>query len=776
MIVTKSWLNEFVDLDGVTDAQLYETFNAIGLEVDSIRHIAIPSKVVVGKVLSCEKHPDADKLNVCQVDVGVAKRQIVCGAANVVDAEYVAVALIGAVLPEDFEIKFATLRGVDSEGMICSAGELGLPEVGEGIMVLDESIGELQVGRELGSYERVADTIIELELTANRGDCLSIHGVARDLSVALDRDMRPFDHQNDAREKVGIARLVSLQCKGEIDADLIYALARMDQLKLPFLYRLRLAMVDAEADGKLASFLAYATHATGVILRAYDAEKLKREERIELQIVSEERGIIAIRHGDETLGVVGVWQDAHCKADDNSGLLLFESSYIHPDLLVEAVAAKSYEKDELYYKTSRGSEPDLELGMAYLSWLLEGSSSCRCYEGTLNVTHSWEPVNITVDYEEISSLIGQRIEHGKIYTILKKLGFEIHSRQSDKLGVLVPRFRHDIKNVQDVAEEIVRIVGINNIEARPLELVEKNRINTTLRHYAFKKGLRQRAVATGLYETITYLFAERSKLERYDFELLPAELELANPIAEELNTLRSTLLVNLLDAVRRNVNYSVKSIGLFEIGAVFDRERRQKEVLACVFSGEKSAESVVNQGKPPSIDFAGFVAKLGAIIGDFTLQPCSVKNGLIHPYQSADIIYRGKNCGYISKLHPVAQEDFGIYDTFIAEIEMEALYPVHIDAKPISKFQGVYKDLSIVIANTLSYGDVDAVIGSIDLEILKRWYPVDIYEDESLGGKKSLTVRFFLQSMEGTLQEKEIESAMRRILQELEEKCQATLR
>ncbi|RLA74958.1 MAG: phenylalanine--tRNA ligase subunit beta, partial [Epsilonproteobacteria bacterium] len=238
MIVTKSWLSEFIELNSVSNETLYETFNAIGLEVDSIKTVDIPEKVVVGKILSCEKHPNADKLNVCQVDIGGTTRQIVCGAANVVYAKYVAVALMGAILPDAFEIKFATLRGVDSEGMICASSELGLPDTGKGIMILDESIGELKIGQELGSYDRVADTIIELELTANRGDCLSIHGVARDLSVALDRELIPFEYHNESREKLGIARVADIHIKGDIEADLCYGLATAKQVNTPLLITL----------------------------------------------------------------------------------------------------------------------------------------------------------------------------------------------------------------------------------------------------------------------------------------------------------------------------------------------------------------------------------------------------------------------------------------------------------------------------------------------------------------------------------------------------------
>ena len=776
MIVTKSWLNEFIDLDGVSNEKLYETFNAIGLEVDSIKCYEIPEKVVVGKILSCKKHPDADKLNICEVDVGVAKRQIVCGAANVVDAEYVAVALIGATLPGDFEIKFATLRGVDSEGMICSSSELGLPDTGKGIMVLDDSIGELRIGQELGSYGRVADTTIELELTANRGDCLSIHGVARDLSVALDRELIPFENYHRSREKLGIARVLELHTKGDIDADLCYRLATSEQIKTPFVVALRLAMTGFELDENLRNLLNYATQATGVILRAYDGNKLKTDGKISLQARNEEQGIVAVNSLDRLLSIVGVNQDQEYMAEESSGLILIESSYIHPDLLAEAVAQKSYQKDDLYYRTSRGSEPDLFFGMEYFSRMMEWVSFGKCYEGDISVSSHWEAVNITVDFSEINSLIGQKVEGSRIVTILKNLGFEIHSSQNDKVGVLVPRFRHDVKNIQDVAEEIVRIIGINNIDSRPLEITEKNRLNETISHYAFKKALRQRTTAKGLHENISYIFSDRSKLATYGFDLLPDELDLSNPIAEELNTLRSTILLNLLEAVKRNVNYTAKTIGLFEVGVIFDSHRNQKEVLSIVFSGLSAAESVVNSGKPQMIDFALFAEKLGSIIGPFELVECSYKNGLIHPYQSADIMHRGIKCGYISKLHPVVQEEYGIYDTFIAELDMEKLYPVHINAKPISKFQGVYKDLSIVIDKTVSYDQVKDAIASLHIDTLKKWYPVDVYEDESLGERKSLTIRFFIQSGEKTLQDDDIESAMSQIMEKLKETCQAVLR
>ena len=777
MIITRSWLNEFIDLEAVSNEELYKTFNRIGLEVDSIEEITIPQKVVIGKILSVEKHPDADKLNICQIDVGSGTRQIVCGAANVVDATYVAVATIGAVLPGDFEIKHAKLRGVESEGMVCASSELGLPQMGKGIMLLDESIGTLEVGRELSSYVCVADTIIELELTANRGDCLSIYGVARDLSAALELEIKPFEYKQKEKMKQGIAREAELHTKGIMDADLCYKLATIDTIENSFLIDLRLAMVGVETANKLDGIIAYATHATGVILRVYDSSVFRNaKHKVVVEPTTRVKGVVEIVSNGKIRSIVGVNQNKESMPNDKSKELLIEASYINPDILVESIALMSFKTDDLYYKTSRGSSPDLAFGLSMFAMLMDRYSDISCYEGSLNVHVERENETIVVDTKEISSIIGMDVDRSKVASILQKLGFTISKMDENVMAVTIPLFRHDIKHIQDIAEEIVRIIGINNIEAKPLVFREKPRLNETSDRYTIKKAFKNRAVGAGYYQNVSYVFADRSLLEKYGFAVTKEALDLANPIAEELNTLRSTILINLLHAVKRNVNYTKKSISLFEIGAVFGTKREQKEVISFVFSGQSEGENVRNAGKPQNIDFATFTQKVGAVIGAFELEPCTYENGLLHPYQSANILVKGEVCGFISKLHPSVQEEYGIPVTFIAEIDFDALLPKHIYAAPISKFQGVYKDLSVVVDKSLSYYEVAKVLNTIELSMLRDSYPVDIYEDETLGDKKSLSIRFFIQSVEKTLEESDIETVMNTIMRTLESKCGATLR
>ena len=777
MIVTRTWLEEFIDLSGISDEKLYETFNSIGLEVDSLTKYEIPEKVVVGKILSCEKHPDADKLNVCRVDTGDGVRQIVCGAANVVEAEYVPVATVGAVLPGDFEIKPAKLRGVESLGMICSSSELGLQEMGNGIMILDESLGELIPGTELREYPKVADTVIELELTANRGDCLSIHGVARDLSAALERPLRPLRYRPKRTTKRGIARTVELHSQGAVEADLLYTLAENDSLGSNALIRLRLAFVDAYREEPLEALLAYATHATGVLLRVYDAEALKNDEgKLPLQLVEKSPGYVEIRIGERELSVVGVRQSEEGRATAASRAILFEASYIDPEILVPMVAKIKPETDPLYYRSSRGSEPDLVFGMEYLFAVCDMEGECSFSETDLRIEATHERRSVTVDLGRLNAIIGQEIAPGRVHTILDRLGFEIHKSGAGVFGAVVPRWRHDIVNLQDVAEEVLRIVGINNIDPRPLVLTERNRLTETTRRYGIRREMRQRAIAAGYYEAVTYAFAEKAKLEHYGFPVVEEEVELINPIVEELNTLRSTITVNLLEAARRNLSYGKKRIPLFEIGSVFDRERRETEKLTLLWSGEAEEPGVPNQGKPPRIDFARFVRSLGEIIGEFRLTPCTESNGLIHPYQSATLRVGERNAGWISKLHPRAAADFGLEETYLAELDFDALMPLHRNAEPISNFQGTFKDLSLLVDKTLSYREMAEVLERLDQPLLRRFFPVDVYEDESLGERKSVTLRFFLQSMEGSLSDEAIEGVMKAILDALSKECRAELR
>ena len=779
MIVTRNWLEEFIDLKDISDDKLYKTFNSIGLEVDSIKKIQIPKGVVVGEVISCQKHPEADKLNICKVDIGEEKKQIICGASNVVDAKFVAVATEGAYLPEiDLQIKPVKLRGVESFGMICSSSELGLPQMEDGIMILDDSIGELTLGKELSSFDAFDDTVIELELTANRGDCLSIYGVARDLSAYFDRPLKSLEYKPKTTLTLALGRILSVKTHTTLDGvKVLYNAFEADKIEANFLIKFRVSLVDKYYKDSLESILKYTIHSTGVILRAYDFDKLQEEDKVSLEIFQKDEGLFRIDYSKKFLSYIGIDAKKELLANQNSSIILLEASFILPELVSKATYYHDLQTDDLYYFSSRGTNPELEFGMMEFYKVFDTSSQGAFCELPIKVEGKLPKKRINVDVQKLNSIIGAEIAHSKIDAILRRLGFEIQGSNSKNIfGVTVPLWRHDIINIQDIAEEVMRIVGIDNIPAKPLELREADRITKSILRYKAVRDIRQRVVARGFFEAITYAFSDREKLVKYGFDVVDEEIDLANPIVDELNTLRSTIIINLLEAVKRNISYGKRKVSLFEVGAVFDTQKDEKLKLCMVESGLSQEVSILNQGKPSKVSFKDFAKKLSAVVGEFEIKNATPKESLFHPFLYGKVFIDGKEVGIISKIHPTAQDDFDIGDTFVAEIDLESILPKHKIASKISNYQGTFKDLSLLIDKETPYTDIADALKSYDDELIKRYFIIDLYEDESLGDKRSLTIRFFLQSDKKTLSDKAIEESMSKLLRYLEKNCGVELR
>lgn len=777
MIVTRTWLEEWVELEGISTAEICTKLNAIGLEVDALKEYRMPEKIVVGRVVTCEKHPDADKLSVCQIDLGTAVRQIVCGAGNIAAGQYVPVATVGAVMPGGMTIRHAKLRGVESDGMVCSAEELGLPRLGEGILVLDESVGKLEPGRELGDYALLNDDVIEIELTANRGDCLSIHGVARELSAGFDRPMKPFDYRIEEETAQGIGRIFQFTHQGNPEVSLLYRAVEVNEAALPLLLRLRLALVEADAKEGIDGFLAYAIHTGGVVLREYGFSKLAQSEgKAELRLKEGAGGLGLLESGGKPVGIVGIRQEAAVRADTSETRLLLEASYVAPELIAPAVKEQKLETDPLYYRTSRGSEPDLDFGMRLLGWLLKRYTDAKIYTGCSEYTTLKEPLRLDISIEMIESIVGQPIAVNRVVTILSKLGFRLVKSEAGKVIVDVPLFRHDIINRQDVVEEIVRMVGIDNIASRPMRFMEANRVTYDLRRYRFLRDIRLKAVANGFFETVHYIFCDNARLRELGLKPVKDGKALLNPITNEMDGLRPNLMVTMLDSLRRNVAMSKRRIPLFETGRVFDEERNETFHLLLAYSGEKEMEAVPNAGKPAPIDFAAFADKVAAVIGVFELRACEPKNALMHPYQCAEIVIDGEPAGVLSKLHPLVARAYDLPDTYFAELEVPKLQMRHVNAGAISAFTPVQRDLSVVVPADTSYTQVRRALEGYLPETVQRFFPIDRYSDESLGDAMSLTLRFIISSMEKTLEEAEINAIMEKVLERLRESCDARLR
>ncbi len=776
MIVTRSWLEEWIDLNGISTAEIAKIFNSIGLEVDRLVEYRVPSKIVFGKVLECEKHPDADKLNVCQVDIGSSIRQIVCGAANVRAGLTVAVATLGAEMPGGLVIKPVKLRGVDSDGMICAANELGLADTGKGILEIDESMGECRLGDEVSTNPLFNDDLIEIELTANRGDCLSVRGVARDLSAAFDRPVKEYI-VTDNDDKRGIGRLVSLSYDKDLNVNLNYKALDLKELKVPTLIKLRLAQIEEKRECPIETMLLYVTQSTGVILRAYKHDFfVEDDEKIAKVVLSEDENGYACIKGKSTASIVGIIQDDSSKVQNAEGIMLLEASYIPPEIISKKMAETKIESGPMFYKTSRGSEPALDAGLAYCVDLLEANSSSSTYGGRIELINSYSEKIVMVTKQEIDEIIGAKIEKVTVAKILKNLGFDTSKSATDKFVISVPQFRHDIINKQDIVEEIVRMVGIDNIPSKPFILTEDNRLEDNYFEYKKRSIFRHRAAQSGFYEAVHFVFDEKKILNTYGFEITKKELELLNPIVQTLDTLRPTLLTGLLKSASNNFKNGYSSVKLFEIGSVFTPSREESYNMAFLFSGERENENIANAGKPASIDFAYFVQKISDVIGSVELREKKTMHSLSHDYQSATVISNGAKIGELFRVHPNVEKEYDLPVTFMCELDFAKIpYGLKI-AQKISKYQASFKDLSLIMPQDMNYDKVKEVILDAEITNLVRFYPVDKYVDEALGEDMSLSIRFVLQSVDKTLEEEDITSAMDSILTRLDSELGIGLR
>lgn len=774
MIVTRKWLEEWIDLGDISTQEIVDTFNSIGLEVAEYKKIEIPDGVVVGRVLSCQKHPNADRLNICTVDVGQETLQIVCGASNVKDAQYVAVAKVGAQLPGDFEIKPAELRGVESFGMICSSKELGLPEMENGIMILDESIGELIVGKELKEYGLLNDEVIEIELTANRGDCLSVQGIARELNAVYARFIKEKRVEQSSSIRIGIGRLLGIAPEGEIDSNLLYKAFKAHNFANPLLIRFRVALTGESFENPAELFGYYVTHSTGVVTRVYGYSFFAPQGAI--CVKKDEQKYDAV-YGEGKGSIIGVIQYDCSKPKENEESFVMESSYIDPQIISKKMYEHPVKSDWSFYRSSRGSDPRVKIGIEFAKYLLDlYYPNAQIYSGTHEVMNEIERKAIKIQFSILYDLIGQEIDKSEIVEILKGLGFTIMSLDEEAMVIKTPIYRHDIQNLQDVAEEIVRIYGIDNILAKPLIFKETNRITKTYEQYQKAKQLRYLSVAQGFFETVSYLFTNKEKVKKYGLKTLPPEQDLQNPITKELDTLRPSLVPNLLDQIIANIRNGKKRVALFEIGTVFGSDREQKQEFVLVHSGYKEPESLTNQGKPMEIDFGGFVKELAGILGDFNLKEVEAKHNLMHPFQSAAIVQKDKELGVLYKLNTTLQEELDLPSTYVAQIDFDALDLHYPKAKGYSVYQLSFKDLSLLVDKDMPYAKIAGVLQSAVPKEVKRFYPIDMYEDESLGEKKSVTLRFAIQSDEKTLTEEEIAQIMGDILDALQTELGAQLR
>ncbi|MDO7810784.1 phenylalanine--tRNA ligase subunit beta [Helicobacter pylori] len=745
-------------------AKLCEDLSRLGLEVESCIPCIAPKNVVVGKVLEKAPHKNAEKLSVCQVDVGKEVLQIVCGAKNVAKNQFAPVALKGAIIGST-PIAKTELRGVESCGMICSSIELGFPKINDGILELDESVGELVLGKELNEYAPFNTHVLEISLTPNRGDCLSVLGIAREISAFYHTPLKPIKALNFTPKSDSI----TLSADKNIESHLAYYLICNHSLKTPLNIKLSLAHNNALSENELKNFIEFGMHFSGVIMNAYSLNKTP----MDLSVKNDENNLESVYINHQKRSTIAI---KHQDQKDLSEYLLLEASYTDPislSLKLHALKDKTLQKDNaLIYRSARGSNPNLSDGLNFLSAHLKATIL-----ESKQTKHSLKNHALTFQLEDITEILGLAVEKEKIQGILKNLGFKVSVKEPNSkpqiLEVIVPNFRHDIKTIQDIAEEILRFVGIDNLASKSLHCVSSKNSNPHYETHRFFENLKHKALACGFKEVIHYMFYSKEKQQKLGFEVLEDPLELQNPITTELNTLRTSLVCGLLDASLRNKNLGFKSIALYEKGSVYNSKREEIQKLGFLASGLQKKESYPD-AKGKAWDFYSFAECVSKVIGDFSLEKLTTQTPINHPYQSAKIIQNHEIIGVIAKIHPKIIQELDLFESYYAEIDAFKLKRPAMLLKPFSIYPSSVRDLTLIIDENTAFSRIKKALKDAQIPNLSEILPLDIFKESD--NTIALSVRCVIHSLEKTLNDEEVNSAVQKALEILEKEFNARLK
>ncbi|GHS35029.1 phenylalanine--tRNA ligase beta subunit [Helicobacter pylori] len=756
-------LNVFVDTPK-NIAKLCEDLSRLGLEVESSIPCVAPKNVVVGKVLEKAPHKNAEKLSVCQVGVGKEVLQIVCGAKNVAPNQFVPVALNGALIGSTTIAK-TDLRGVESCGMICSSNELGFPKINDGILELDESVGELVLGKGLNEYAPFNTHVLEISLTPNRGDCLSVLGIAREISAFYRTPLKPIKSLNFTPK----SDLITLSVGENIESHLAYYLICNHSLKTPLSVKLSLAHNNALSENDLNNFIEFSAHFSGVVMNAYSLDATP----IDLSVKNDENNLESVYINHQKRSTIAI---KHQDQKDLSEYLLLEASYTDPislSLKLHALKDKTLQKDNaLIYRSARGSNPNLSDGLNFLSTHLKASIL-----ESKQTKHSLKDRTLKFKLEDITEILGLAVEEETIQGILKNLGFKVSTKEPNSkppiLEVVAPNFRHDIKTIQDIAEEILRFVGIDHLISKPLDSVSNKKSNPHYDTHRFFENLKHKALACGFKEVIHYVFYSKEKQQKLGFEVLEDPLELQNPITTELNTLRTSLVCGLLDASLRNKNLGFKSIALYEKGSVYNSKREEIQKLGFLASGLQKKESYPD-AKGKAWDFYSFAECVSKVIGDFSLEKLTTQTPINHPYQSAKIIQNHKIIGVIAKIHHKVIQELDLFESYYAEIDAFKLKRPAMLLKPFSIYPSSVRDLTLIIDENTAFSRIKKALKDAQIPNLSEILPLDIFKESD--NTIALSMRCVIHSLEKTLNDEEVNSAVQKALEILEKEFNARLK
>ncbi len=784
-----SWLRQHVRTDA-DDARIAEALTAIGLEVEDAAPVGgALSGVIVAEIVSLEKHPEADRLNVCQVDVGGSRVQIVCGAPNARAGLKAPLAQVGAELPGGLAIKAAKLRGVESFGMLCSAKELGIDADASGLLELP---ADAPVGAALADYLGLPDMRFELKLTPNRADCFSVRGIAFDLAAALDTQVQPLDIP-EVPVSSDAARALDIEATADCPRYCGRVIEGLDPRAVtPLWMSEALKRCGIRPVSPLVDITQYVMLELGQPMHAFDAGKLagpvgvRRARDGEACTLLDGRQVelnpefTVITDAGRAVAVAGVMGGLDSSVGEGTTAVFLESAHFAPASIIGRARKLGLHTDASH-RFERGVDPALprlalERASALVLQILGGKAGpVVCAESPAHIA---PPAAVTLRRARLARVLGMQVADERVERIFRALGMRVEP-QTDGWSVTAPSSRFDIAIEEDLIEEVARIVGYEHIPVRtpsgevPLAARSELAID--------EAALRAQLIALDVQDTINYAFVDAALLATW--QLQADALALANPLSTELAVMRTSLLPGLVSALTANSARQQTRLRLFEIGRVFRNRGKdaplERNALAAVFSGPALPEQW--SGKSAPVDFYDAKAVLDAALARIGFRaeyvPAAVPH--LHPGRAAEVRVDGQVVGLIGALHPALNKALDLPgDVYGFEIDLSALPARALpQAAPVSRFPSVRRDLALVVPEAVAWSRIEACVRRCLAESLQSVVLFDVYRGPGLPeNAKSLAIGLILHDFSRTLNESEVEQSIAGVLAVLADECQAVLR
>ena len=786
MKISLEWLRDWVD-PGTDVPALAHALTMAGLEIEGIERAAPEFKgVVVGEVLSVTQHPDAEKLSVCRVASGAEELQIVCGAPNVRAGMKAPLALVGAKLPDGLEIKKAKLRGVESFGMLCSAKELKLAEDSAGLMDLP---ADLRMGQDLREALALDDQIFEVNLTPNRGDCMSVLGVAREVAAARQVSMKAAEFEPvPATVRQTLPVKIESQGCGKFVGRVIRGVR--GNARSPLWLRERLRRAGLRPVSAIVDVTNFVMLELGQPMHAYDLARLRggisvRQARPQEQLtlldgrtIELTPDVMVIADEAVVLGMAGVMGGQESGISDETTDVFLEVAFFEPG----AVAGRGRRYGlvtDASQRFERGVDPELQERAAeraaQLILELAGGSA-----GPLVVTsgaprEQTKPIRLRE--ARVQRVLGVQIAASRIEELLNRLGMQL-AREGDGWNVTPPSWRFDIAIEADLIEEVARLYGYDQIPEIPEVAASVIAPATETRIAPDRLG--KLLIDRGYQEAITYSFVE-PRIQQALFAGVSG-LVLANPISAELAVMRVSLWPGLVQAVQSNLRRQQHRVRLFEIGRKFDAQSgKETDVIAGIVTGSRVPEQWGEPSKSADFfDVKADVESLLRLTGEAEqFRFVAETHPALHPGQAAHIYIGDRAIGWMGALNPTVRKQVDLtYEAFVFELDLNASFAARIpEYLEISKYPAIRRDLALIVDESTSFAAIKDTVASSAGELLRHLVVFDVYRGTEIDkGRKSIALGFNLQDTSRTLTDMEADRIMTRVADDLRREFNATIR